>query len=74
MIDDLGRSLADVDRLLALGVPLTYAVLPFERRTPRWSRRLRGGGAEILCHLPMEAEGGANPGPNAILERLVAAR
>ena len=34
VIDDLGRSLADVDTLERLGVPLTYAVLPYESQTP----------------------------------------
>ena len=70
VIDDLGRSTAEVDRLLALGVPLTYAVLPWESRTAEVLARLRGAGVEILCHLPMEASGGQNPGPNAILEKL----
>jgi len=66
VIDDLGRSLADIDRLEALGVPLTYAVLPYESKTPEVDARLRADGAEILCHLPMEARDGENPGPGAI--------
>jgi polysaccharide deacetylase 2 family uncharacterized protein YibQ len=69
VIDDLGRSVEDVERLLALGVPLSYAVLPFEPRTAEVTARLGAAGAEILVHLPMEPEGGADPGPNAIRER-----
>jgi hypothetical protein len=68
VVDDLGRSLDDVERLLRLGVPLTYAVLPFESRTPEVVARLRAAGAEILCHLPLEGRPGADPGPGAILE------
>ncbi len=66
VIDDLGRSLADVDRLEGLGVPITYAVLPFESKTAQVTAKLRGLGAEILLHLPMEPGGGANPGPGAL--------
>jgi len=66
VIDDLGRSLGDLERLDALGIPLTYSVLPFESHTREvvdWlSRRRR----EILCHLPMEPGNGANPGPGAL--------
>jgi len=68
VIDDLGRSLAELDRLRALGVPITYAVLPFESRTAQVVARLRAEGAEILCHLPLEGRGRANPGPGAIRE------
>jgi polysaccharide deacetylase 2 family uncharacterized protein YibQ len=74
VVDDLGRSLDDVERLLRLGVPLTYAVLPFESRTPEVVARLRAAGAEILCHLPLEGRPGADPGPGAILEEHSARR
>ncbi|MEO1088920.1 MAG: divergent polysaccharide deacetylase family protein, partial [Acidobacteriota bacterium] len=56
VIDDLGRSLADVEALGQLGVPITYAVLPFETRTPEVVSMLRGRGQEIFVHLPMEAK------------------
>jgi len=74
VIDDLGRSLADLDRLAALGVPITYAVLPFETRTGEVVARLRAAGAEILCHLPLEGRPGADPGPGAIREEHSARR
>jgi hypothetical protein len=67
VIDDLGRSLEDLDTLASFGVPITYAVLPFEVRTAEVVSELRRRGAEYLCHLPMEAQGGANPGPGALL-------
>ncbi len=67
VIDDLGRSLDDLDTLGALAVPLTYSVLPFESRTPEVVAKLRRRQAEILLHLPMEAKGGNNPGPGALL-------
>jgi polysaccharide deacetylase 2 family uncharacterized protein YibQ len=74
VVDDLGRSLADLDRLAALGIPISYAVLPYEPRTAEIVARLRERGAEILCHLPMEARDGENPGPGALLDGLSARR
>lgn len=70
VIDDLGRDLHDLDVLRDLGVPITYSVLPFEIRTPEVIDVLRARGAEYLCHLPMEASGGANPGPGALVRSM----
>lgn len=66
VIDDLGRDRGDVERLLALGQPLSYAVLPFEPRTEEIVALLRERRAELLLHLPMEPEGEADPGPGAL--------
>ncbi len=66
VIDDLGRSLRDVETLMGMGFELSYAVLPYEVRTAEVVSLLRSRGAELLCHLPMEAKGGANPGPGAL--------
>ncbi|MCP4658390.1 MAG: divergent polysaccharide deacetylase family protein [bacterium] len=70
VIDDLGRGIEDLDRLGDLGIPLTYSVLPFESRTPQVVTELRRRDAEFLCHLPMEAQGGASAGPGALLLRM----
>ena len=66
VIDDLGRSLEDLDVLAALGVPLSYAVLPYEERTDAVVARLRQERREILCHLPMQPGNGSDPGPGAL--------
>lgn len=66
VIDDLGRSMEDIDTLARLGVPVSYSVLPFEELTPEVVAELRKRGEEILCHLPMEARNGENPGPGAL--------
>ncbi len=66
VIDDLGRSVAMVDELRSLGVPLTYAVLPFESRTPEVVAYLFSLGLEMLCHVPMEAQRNVDPGPGAL--------
>lgn len=66
VIDDLGRSVADVERIERLGIPVTYAVLPFETQTRQVAERVLAGGHELICHLPMEPANGADPGPGAL--------
>lgn len=68
VIDDLGHDVADLRPLEALGVPITYSVLPFEPQTPEVLAELRRRKAEILLHLPMEPRNGENPGPGALLQ------
>src|SRR5436305_786129 len=70
VIDDLGGSVDDLRPLVSLGVPVTYAVLPFEAETPQVVAELRRRNAEILLHLPMEPKNGENPGPGALLQRM----
>jgi len=67
VVDDLGRNVEDVSTLARLGVPITYAVLPFESETPAVVAALHRQGAEFLCHLPMQPKNGENPGPGALL-------
>jgi polysaccharide deacetylase 2 family uncharacterized protein YibQ len=66
VIDDLGRSVTDLDVLESLGVPMTFAVLPFEVRTPEVVAGIRRRGWEMMLHLPMEPSTGADPGPGAL--------
>lgn len=70
VIDDLGHDAADLRPLEALGVPVTYSVLPFEEQTPQVVAELRRRQAEILLHLPMQPKNGENPGPGALLQRM----
>ncbi len=67
VIDDLGRSVEDIETLGRLGIPITYAVLPFESETGAVVAALHRRGAEVLCHLPMQPVHGENPGPGALL-------
>ena len=68
VVDDLGRSVGDLRPLEELGVPITYAVLPFAEETPQVVAALRQRRAEILLHLPMEPKNGEDPGPGALLQ------
>lgn len=66
VIDDLGRSVGTIERLRGIGVPITYAVLPYETRTSEVVRALADSGQEMILHLPMQAKGTQNPGPGAL--------
>lgn len=66
VIDDLGRSVDDLNTLRDLDIPISYAVLPFEEQTPQVVSELRQRGVEILLHLPMEPAGAKDPGPGAL--------
>jgi polysaccharide deacetylase 2 family uncharacterized protein YibQ len=68
VIDDLGHDIAELRPLEALGVPVTYSVLPYEDQTPEVVAELRRRHAEMLLHLPMEPKNGQNPGPGALLQ------
>jgi len=72
VIDDLGQAdPALVQRLCALGVPLTVAVLPFLPHSKESARIAKSRGMEVILHMPMEPIGypgpGKDPGPGAVL-------
>lgn len=67
IIDDAGYDLADLQPFLDLPMPLAVAVLPNLPHSTEAARRVRAAGKELLLHLPMEPEGGEDPGPGALL-------
>jgi polysaccharide deacetylase 2 family uncharacterized protein YibQ len=68
ILDDVGYDEAAVERAMAVGAPLTFAVLPNAPLGEALARRLHREGFEVWLHLPMEPEGeGANPGQGAVL-------
>jgi polysaccharide deacetylase 2 family uncharacterized protein YibQ len=72
IIDDLGREIEPVRRLSELGVPISFAVLPFESKTAEVVAWLSERQLEFLLHLPMQAQGDADPGPGALYTNLAA--
>ncbi|MEI9885029.1 MAG: divergent polysaccharide deacetylase family protein [Rhizomicrobium sp.] len=72
VIDDLGADLAHTDRAIALPKPVTLSFLPYADATPWLSASAARAGHEILVHMPMEAEGEHNPGPQALTVALTA--
>lgn len=56
IFDDAGGSLRDLEEVIALGRPVTIAVLPGLRYSREVAERARAAGIEVLLHLPLEAE------------------
>ncbi len=70
VIDDLGADLASTDRAAALPKPVTLSFLPYADATPWLSASAARAGHEVLVHMPMEAQGEHNPGPQALTTAL----
>jgi uncharacterized protein len=66
IIDDLGLDYVAAKRVLELPAPLTLAIMSYAEEAPELARAARDAGHETLLHVPMEPEGGANPGPHAL--------
>lgn len=60
VIDDLTADAAGFEELLALEVPLTFALFPDQPNVGALARRVAGRGHEVILHLPMDA-GQVNP-------------
>ena len=69
VIDDMGNDLEAAHKLLALDYPLTFSVLPDLRYTQATAEEAHRRGLEVMLHMPMEPEPGAqaSPGAGAIL-------
>ena len=67
MIDDAGYDLDALQPFLDLPMPLAVAVLPNLPHSDEAAHRVLAAGKELLLHLPMEPEGGEDPGPGALL-------
>lgn len=58
IMDDMGNSLDVLEELIALGRPLTVAVLPYSAHAADTARLARASGLEVLLHLPLESLNG----------------
>lgn len=69
VMDDLGMDLASARALLAIDLPVTFAILPWNERAPQVAELAHKAGREVLIHLPMEPQGypATKPGPEALL-------
>ncbi len=66
VIDDVGYNLHQLEPFLAFPGPITFSVLPELAYTRRAAERILQAGKAVMLHQPMEAIGGADPGPGAI--------
>ncbi|HOV84833.1 MAG TPA: divergent polysaccharide deacetylase family protein [Syntrophobacteraceae bacterium] len=69
VIDDLGQDLQIAKRFLAVPLPLTYSILPYQQHSREIAHLARYHQREVLLHLPMEPKGypKTRPGPGALL-------
>jgi polysaccharide deacetylase 2 family uncharacterized protein YibQ len=69
VIDDLGQNPRHLERLAALGIPLTLSVLPGLPHSRRIAQRAGELNLEVLLHVPMEPYDfpEKRPGPGALL-------
>lgn len=67
VIDDAGYNLSQLKPFLDLPFPLTIAVLPQLEYSRKAAEAAHSAGKEVILHQPMEALGGNNPGPGAVM-------
>lgn len=69
IMDDLGRDLATARALLAIDLPVTFAILPGEAQAAEVAALAHRGGREVMIHIPMEPQSypATNPGSDALL-------
>jgi uncharacterized protein len=70
VIDDVGLDRAHSKRAWELPSPITLSFLPYARDLREQAKAARAHGQELMLHLPMEPNGRADPGPNALLVTL----
>lgn len=67
VFDDAGGNLADVEEIIAIGRPVTVAVLPGLRYSAEVSERAQAAGLEVILHLPLEPMDGTKAlGPGGV--------
>ena len=57
IIDDMGASVDEAERLLAINLPITFSVIPGLARSTAVAETAHRGGAEVMIHMPMEPKG-----------------
>lgn len=67
VLDDAGHDLDHLRRFMRFPGAFTLAVLPHLPDSHRAARMAVAMGHEVILHQPMEAMGGADPGPGAVL-------
>ena len=71
VIDDMGMNSKTTDKFARIGVPMTFAFLPYADHLELQTRSIARHGHELMVHMPMEPETwDQNPGPNALLRDL----
>jgi len=69
VIDDLGGDMEPVNRILDMDIPVTLAVLPYQRYSHTAAEEAFRRGRDVLLHVPLESSDypGRDPGPGCLL-------
>jgi uncharacterized protein len=67
ILDDAGHNIWQLEPFLALPFPVSIAVLPNLQHSRTAAAMTVAAGKELILHQPMEAVGGSDPGPGAVL-------
>ncbi|MBH80722.1 MAG: hypothetical protein CMQ49_09470 [Gammaproteobacteria bacterium] len=65
VVDDMGYSMRQSQRVLALPGPIALAILPFAPRAQAIARQASTAGKEVLVHQPMQALGRSHNHPDS---------
>jgi polysaccharide deacetylase 2 family uncharacterized protein YibQ len=57
VIDDMGASVKDAERLLAINQPITFAIIPGLAHSRQVAEIAHGKGRGVMIHMPMEPQG-----------------
>lgn len=57
IVDDMGSSLHEAKSLLAIGVPLTFAIIPGLPKVREVAESAHARGYQVMIHIPMEPKG-----------------
>jgi len=68
IIDDVGNSLSELETLLALDIPMTFAIMPGRKHSQDSAELIHSRGHDFILHQPMEALGPQDPGWGAIMQ------
>lgn len=72
VIDDMGRDIDSLRKLLEINIPISVAVLPYLSYSEEVAEEVKAKGGEVLLHMPMEPQDilTNNPGKGALLTRM----
>jgi polysaccharide deacetylase 2 family uncharacterized protein YibQ len=57
VVDDMGSSMKEVQELVAIKLPLTFAIIPGLARSRSVAEYAHAQGREVMLHIPMEPQG-----------------
>ncbi len=60
IVDDMGGNMREVNALLEISIPLTYAIIPGLSKSNEVAIAAHNSGHEVIVHIPMEPKGYQN--------------